>query len=118
MAKQALVPLNIAEFLRVTLQIAKQSASLTTEQKSHIGMVLAMYETGRDEHLLNNGWTQSQIDAAAKSAALALANRFDDAQSQTIEGGVDLLEPPEPPEEFDFDTFEREFDGDHHPNPD
>ena len=115
MAQPKVVPLDIAEFLRVTLQIAKQSASLSTEQKAHIGMVLAMYETGRDEYLLNNGWTQNQIDAAAKSAALALANRFEDAQSQTVEGGVDLLEPPE---EYDFDNFEREFDGDHHPNPD
>ena len=116
MAKQALVPLNIAEFLRVTLQIAKQSESLTTDQKARIGMVLAIYETGRDEHLLNNGWSQNQIDAAAKSAALALANRFDDAQNETIEGGLDLLEPPE--DDFDFSDFEDQFDDDHHPNPD
>lgn len=116
MAKQALVPLNIAEFLRVTLQIAKQSASLSTEQKAHIGMVLAMYETGRDEYLMNNGWTLNQVEAAAKSAALALANRFEDAQSQTIEGGVDLLEPPA--DDFDFDDFEAQFDGDHDPHSD
>jgi hypothetical protein len=114
-AKQALVPLNIAEFLRVTLQIAKQSESLSSDQKARIGMVLALYEVGRDEHLLNNGWTQQQIDGAAKSAALALANRFDDAQNQTLEEG-DLLELPK--DDFDMDDFERQFDGDHHPNPD
>ena len=116
MAKQALVPLNLAEFLRVTLQIAKQSATLTSDQKRHIGMVLAMYETGRDEHLLQSGWTQNQIDAAAKSAALALANHFDDAASETIEGGLALMEPPQ--DDFDFDDFERQFSGDHDPNPD
>lgn len=115
MAKQALVPLNIAEFLRVTLQIAKQSSSLTTEQKSHIGMVLAMYETGRDEYLLNNGYTQKQIDGIAQSAALALANHFEDKAREVIEGG-DLLELPA--DDFNMDDFEAQFDGDHHPNPD
>lgn len=112
MAKQLLVPLSIAEFLRVTLQIAKQSDKLDSDAKHRIGMVLAMYETGRDEHLLQAGYTQAQIDACAKSAALALANRFDDAANETIEGGVGLLEPP--PDDFCMDDFEKQF-GDNHP---
>lgn len=116
MAKQALVPLNIAEFLRVTLQIAKQSDSLSTDQKARIGMVLAMYETGRDEHLLQAGWTQKQIEGAAKSAALALANHFDDAAQQTIDGGTMLLEPPT--DDFDMDDFEKQFDDGNSTNPD
>jgi hypothetical protein len=106
-AKQLLVPLSIAEFLRVTLQIAKQSDSLSTDQKRRIGMVLAMYETGRDEHLLNAGYTQAQIEACAKSAALALANKFDDASNETIEGGLAIMEPP--PDDFCMDDFEKQF---------
>lgn len=109
--KQLLVPLSIAEFLRVTLQIAKQSDKLDVDTKRRIGMVLAIYETGRDEHLLNVGYTQAQIDTCAKSAALALANRFDDASSETVEGGVALLEPP--PDDFCMDDFEAQFGDDH-----
>lgn len=99
--KKATVPLHVAEFLRVTLQIAKQSEHVDSDAKARIGMVLAMYEVARDEWLLNQGYTQKQIDAAAKSAALALANHFDDAANATVED-VD--------EGVDFGDFEREFD--------
>ena len=101
MAKQtATVPLHVAEFLRVTLQIAKQSELLTTEQKQRIGMVLAMYEVQRDEWLLNLGYTAKQIGGMAKSAALALANHFDYSAQSVIEDGAIL----------DMDDFERQFD--------
>lgn len=114
MAKQATVPLHIAEFLRVTLQIAKQSESLTAEQKSRIGMVIAMYECKRDEVLLSAGFTQKQIDGLAKSAALALANHFEDAAEATVqEGSVATLEPETDYGEYDMDAFEGDFD-DHH----
>jgi hypothetical protein len=103
-AKQALIPLNIAEFLRVTLALAKQSPNLSSDAKSQIGIVLALYETGRDEHLLNTGWTQTQIDGVAHSAALALANYLEDKANEVIEGGAALLDPP-----LDMDDFEAQF---------
>ena len=110
MAKpKATVPLSVAEFLRVTLQIAKQSESLTTDQKSRIGMVLAMYETARDEWLLNQGYTQKQIEGCAKSAALALANHFDDAANQTLDDAVNDVEPPC---DLDMSEFEKMMQGD------
>ena len=112
MAKQATVPLAVAEFLRVTLQIAKQSESLTPDQKQRIGMVLAMYEVRRDEWLLNQGYTQNQINGLAKSAALALANYFEDAANETLEeGSVLTLEAPK--DDFNMDDFERQFGGNH-----
>jgi hypothetical protein len=108
-AKQALVPLNIAEFLRVTLALAKQSHLIDSDTKSHIGIVLAMYETGRDEYLLNNGYTQKQIDGIAHSAALALANHFEDQANTAIEGAqfTDVLDRPA--SEFCMDDFEAQF---------
>lgn len=114
MANKALIPLNIAEFLRVTLALAKQSHTLDTETKKRIGMVLALYETGRDEHLLNNGYTQQQINGMANSASLALANYFEDKAQEVIEGS-DMMELPH--DDFDMDDFERQFDGDHHQDP-
>lgn len=109
MKKEATVPLNVAEFLRVTLQIAKQSEHVDSDAKARIGMVLAMYEVKRDEWLLNQGYTQKQIDGMSKSAALALANHFDDAAQETIEdGSVAVLEPPE--DDFCMDDFEKQFD--------
>ena len=110
MAKQATVPLNVAEFLRVTLQIAKQSESLSPDQKSRIGMVLAMYEVKRDEWLLNLGYTQKQIAGMAQSAALALANHFEEAANSTVEQGS-LLTLPE--DDFDMGDFEAQFNDDH-----
>lgn len=110
MAKRATVPLDIAEFLRVTLQIAKQSEKLDSEAKARIGTVLAMYECGRDEWLLNLGYTQKQIDGMAKSAALALANRFDDLANSTIEHGSTIPvigELPPVDELVDMTEFEQ-----------
>lgn len=107
--KEPTVPLNVAEFLRVTLQIAKQSHSLDSSQKQRIGMVLAMYEVRRDEWLLNQGYTQQQICGFAESAALALANHFEDCANETTEGGVALLDPTSEEEDVDFTAFEEEF---------
>lgn len=106
------VPLHVAEFLRVTLQIAKQSEHVDSDAKARIGMVLAMYEVARDEWLLNQGYTQKQIDGMAKSAALALANHFDDAADATVEdGNIATLNPPEG--DFCMDDFEADFRDDH-----
>lgn len=117
MAQPKVIPLSIAEFLRVTLALAKQSHALDADTKAHIGEVLKLYEVGRDEYLLNQGFTQKQIDGLAQSAALALANHFEDkANAADEEEAGDLLELPV--DDFSMDDFERQFDGDHHPNPD
>lgn len=108
--REATVPLNIAEFLRVTLQIAKQSEHIDVDAKARIGMVLAMYEVRRDEWLLTQGYTPKQIAGMAQSAALALANHIEDAANETVESGSVLTMPSE--DELDMDGFECQFDDD------
>jgi hypothetical protein len=78
----------VAEFLRVTLQIAKQSHALDTATKQRIGVVLALYETERDEYLLNQGYTPKQVGGFAESAALALVQHLEDMADSAAEDGA------------------------------
>lgn len=117
MPKQPVVPLDVAEFLRVTLQIAKQASSLDTDQKRRIGMVLAMYEIRRDEALMNQGFKPTQIRAFAKSAGLALAEWFEDqSHKDDAAAVVEAAEVSEreaiPGVDYDMSEFEEAFNVD------